>query len=119
MPDQTGDTALLAQILSTVQDVNANVQKVDADVTTLKVQVAQVVTDMQHGVRRMDGLERRVTNLEEAKNVQAVEATGYVTKDDLEESQNKRARRTAWIVGIILALITPIEAAIISRLLSS
>lgn len=93
-----GTGALFAQIL-------AELKSISAEVSALKVANAEVVAEAKARQKQVEDHESRL---------RVLEAVEVVTSADLEAATERRAKRTAWLVGIALAVLTPIEAALIA-----
>jgi hypothetical protein len=95
------EDAILAQILAEVRTVNAKVSGIE-------ITVAQAVADIRHRGSQADDHEERLRALERAE---------VVTKDDLEASQQERARKTMTWFGLALTAFGLIETAVIAVLI--
>lgn len=96
--DNGGTGVLFAQIL-------AELKSISAEVSALKVANAEVVAEAKARERQVEDHEARL---------RVLEAADLVTALDLREAGDRRSKRTAWIVGLIVAVLTPIEAALIA-----
>lgn len=103
----TGGDPLSLQILQEVQATRA-------EVSALKVSVAQVVSDARHREKQVDDHEGRIRVLEESARQDDVDAATYVTKADLVESDRTRTARFRWLLGISLTAFGLVETAVIA-----
>jgi len=89
---------LFAQIL-------AELKSISAEVSALKVANAEVVAEAKARQKQVEDHEARLRGLE---------AADLVTAADMTAAGERRSKRTAWIVGLALAVFTPLEAALLA-----
>jgi len=106
---EQAEVGLLATILGEVRAISAKVSSVEVTVT-------QAVAEIKHTSKMAEDHETRLRALEATSRENDVEATGFVTKADLEKSQDARFRKTSWLVGIALTVLVPVEAALLAVL---
>lgn len=116
MTEQTTEQALLGQILGEVRATRG-------ELTAMQVQVAEVVAELRQQSAVKADHETRIRSLEASDRTAAIAASEYVTHEELAAAQADRSRKFLWAVGllvtVIIAVITPIEAALIARLIGA
>ena len=69
-----------------------------------------VLARLDRAIDDVEDHERRLRNVESALHTLA-------TREDIEEIERKRQKKSAQVIGIVIALVVPIEAAVITIVL--